>query len=238
MLSLTDHVLATLIAAVATFVQGSVGFGSALIAAPLLALIDPRLVPAPVILVSFVLAVLMAHRERAAVDIRGVGWALLGRVPGTLTALALLHWMPREVFPWIFSALILVAVALSLTGAHVTVTRRTQMLAGAASGVMGTMTSVGGPPMALLYQHAKGETLRGTLSGFFMFSTTMSIVGLTAIGLLGWPEVQAAITLLPGCLVGFVLSSRTRDLLDRRHTRHAVLLLSAAAALALIAKQL
>jgi uncharacterized membrane protein YfcA len=237
-LSPTDHLIAALITAVATFVQGSVGFGSALIAAPLLVLIDPMLVPAPLILMNFCIAVPIAYRERDAVDIRGVGWALAGRVPGTLAALAMLRSMPREMFPWIFSALILLAVALSITGKRVAVTTRTQATAGFASGVMGTLTSVGGPPVALLYQHAHAATLRGTLSGFFIFSTTMSSVGLWAIGLLGWREVLAAAWLLPGCFVGFVLSSRTRNLLNRRHTRRAVLLLSTTAALALIAKQL
>ena len=54
--------------------------------------------------------------------------------------------------------------------------RRNVVLAGATSGLLGTATSIGGPPMALVWQRNSGARLRGTMSGFFLIGSVMSIV--------------------------------------------------------------
>ncbi len=64
-------------------VQGSVGFGLNLLAAPLLVLIDARLVPGPVLVAAIALVAVMSWRERHAIDFGGLRWALLGRLAGT-----------------------------------------------------------------------------------------------------------------------------------------------------------
>ena len=56
------------------------------------------------------------------------------------------------------------------------------MLAGATSGVLGTATAIGGPPMALVWQRKSGARLRGTMSGFFLVGSVMSIAALAATG--------------------------------------------------------
>ena len=56
------------------------------------------------------------------------------------------------------------------------------MLAGATSGVLGTATSIGGPPMALVWQRSTGARLRGTMSGFFLIGSVMSIGVLALTG--------------------------------------------------------
>ena len=47
--------------------------------------------------------------------------------------------------------------------------------AGAVSGVMGTATSIGGAPMALIWQGHQGRRLRGTMSAFFMVGSAISV---------------------------------------------------------------
>ena len=69
---------------VGAVLQGTIGFGSMLLAAPILVLIDPRFAPGPVLLNGLALSIVMAVRERAHIDLRGVGWILGGRIPGTL----------------------------------------------------------------------------------------------------------------------------------------------------------
>ena len=56
----------------AACIQGAIGFGMALIAAPLLVLIEPDPVPGPLISSSLVLVSLIALRDRAHVDFRTV----------------------------------------------------------------------------------------------------------------------------------------------------------------------
>ena len=55
------------------------------------------------------------------------------------------------------------------------------MGAGALSGFMGTIVSIGGPPIALLYQNESGPSLRGTLSAFFVVGVALAIIGLCAV---------------------------------------------------------
>jgi hypothetical protein len=53
----------------------------------------------------------------------------------------------------------------------------------AIAGVMGTATSIGGPPMALVWQGHQGSRLRGTMSAFFMIGSAVSLVSLGVAGL-------------------------------------------------------
>jgi len=82
-LSATMLVVATLVMAVGAAIQAAVGLGLALFVVPLLALIDTRLVPGPMLLASIALAVMMAYRDRAAIDCRKLGLSLIGLCVGT-----------------------------------------------------------------------------------------------------------------------------------------------------------
>jgi hypothetical protein len=175
-------------------------------------------------------------RERAGIDVRGVGWALAGRVPGTALGVLALLWAPPRQLATLFAGLVLCAVALTASGLRVAPTRANLVGAGIASGVMGTMTSIGGPPVALVYQHAEGAALRGTLGAYFTLSGLISLAGLGLAGLLGARELSAALTLVPGTLVGFFASRWTRPALDRAGTRPAVLALAALAATGVLVK--
>src|SRR4029434_11170594 len=76
--------------ALGALVQGAGGLGMALVAAPLLVLIRPELVPGPLLVNGLALTLLVARRERDSIDLLGVKWARVGRVPGVaLGALAL-----------------------------------------------------------------------------------------------------------------------------------------------------
>ncbi len=218
--------------------QGAVGFGFAIVAAPLLMLIDARLVPGPLVFAALLLVVLTALRDRRSADFAGVGWILVGRLPGTAAGAAAISAIPAALLPLPLGALVLFAVALSASGLRVRPTRGALVSAGAASGFMGTVTSVGGPPLALVYQDAPGARLRGTLAGNFVIGASLSLVALFLVGRFGGTELRLALVLLPGTLLGFAASSRLARLLDRGYTRPAVLGVSAAAAVSVIARQL
>jgi uncharacterized membrane protein YfcA len=207
--------------------QGAVGFGYALVAAPVLVLIDPSLVPGPLLFCGLVLTALMSYRERQAMDVSGLKWGILGRLPGTLVAVVVLTNVPKKELTLVLGALVLFATALSASGLHISPTMWTLLSAGALSGFMGTTASIGGPPIALLYQNAPGTRLRSTLSGYFALGTTISLLALAAVGRFGRDEFWSALVLLPGVLIGFALSARALQLFDRGYTRAAVLTVSA-----------
>jgi uncharacterized membrane protein YfcA len=227
-------VLAGLAVALGALVQGTVGFGLALVAAPFLALIDPTLVPVPLMLVSGVHAVLALIREHAHTDWAGVGWALLGRLPGIALGALAVATLPRRGFLALVAVTVLACVALSATRWRPRPTVPALLTGGLASGVGGTAASIGGPPVALLYQDQHGARVRATMAAYFTAGTVLSFVGLLLAGQVSVDGLGEAAALLPFMAAGFLLSSPARRLLDHGWTRPTVLAVSAAAALVLL----
>ena len=162
----------------------------------------------------------------------------MGRIAATVPAALLVAALPRATFDALFAGLVFVAVALAVRAPRVEPTRPLTVAAGALSGFMGTMASIGGPPMALLYQHADGPRIRGSLSGFFVVGTAMSLVALAAVGQFGNHELRLTSTLIPGVALGIATSRIVSPWLDRGRTRPLVLILSFAAALAVLGRAL
>jgi hypothetical protein len=75
---------AGLVVALGALVQGAVGYGMALVAAPLLALFAPALVPVPLILLTTVHAVLAVARDGRHTDWPGVAIAALAAASAVL----------------------------------------------------------------------------------------------------------------------------------------------------------
>ena len=218
-------------------IQGSVGIGLAIVSAPVLILIDPRFIPGPLLCAALALTALMVYRDRQAVDLSGLQWALLGRLIGTAAGLMALTLISTDRLTLTFGLLVLLSVAISLSGIHMRPTRSTLIGAGSLSGFMGTTSSIGGPPMALIYQHAPGARIRGTLAGFFIVGVSISLVALAAIGRLGRTEFTLALILLPGIVTGFAISSRTARVFDRGYTQPAVLTVAGIMGLIVVLRQ-
>jgi uncharacterized protein len=228
--------LAGLVVLVGATVQGFVGFGLGLFAAPLLALLDPTLVPVPLLLVATVTSVLSVLREHRHTDWRGVGWMVLGRVPGTFVGLAAVLLLSARWFGILVGLSVLACVALSLVSWHPRPTRPTLLLAGAVSGATATSATIGGPPVAIVYQHSEGPRVRATLGAFFVLGAAMSVAALASAGRVGLAELRTAGLLVPFLLVGFALSGPARRWVDVRWLRPLLLGVSSAGAVLLIAQ--
>lgn len=226
----------SLAVAFSAWIQGSVGFGYALLSAPLLALVAPELVPGPVMVSSFVLSAASGYRERQHIDRRGVGLGIAGRAPGSLVGAFALAWLPPPTMTLVFGAVVLLAVVMSISGWRVTRTAPTLVATGVLSGVMGTLTSIGGPPFALVYQDADGPTLRATLNTYFAFGNLTSIAALALAQRFGSAELARGTLLMPATLVGLLLSNATRRWIDRGRTRGAVLAVATLSALGVLLK--
>jgi hypothetical protein len=231
-------VAAAAIVFVGSVLQGSIGFGLGLLAAPLLLLVDARLVPGPLLVTSGVLTILLTHRERHGIVLGDLKWALSGRVAGTAVAVAVLAALPPSGLELTFAAIIMLGVALSASGWHLPPRPGTLVGAGVLSGFMGTISTIGGPPLALIYQHESGPRIRGTLSAYFVVGVSISLVGLGLAGLFGVAQAALALLLIPAALAGFLASRHTARWLDRGYVRPVLLVVSAAAAAAIIARRL
>ena len=223
---------------VGALLQGTIGFGANLFAAPLLVLIDPDLVPAPVIVAAVAMNVLVVRRDRHPGAWQEMRPAIAGQVAGAVAGAALLAALPTDRLAVLFAVVILVGVALSATGRHPRRTPATLATGGTAAGFMGTTTGIGGPPIALVLQDLGGVALRGSLARFFLTGAGVSLAALAVVGRLGWAELGAGLLLMPGVVAGIRLSSWVAPRVDHGHVRVAVLTLSAVSALVALARAL
>jgi uncharacterized protein len=223
--------------AVAACVQGAVGFGLSLLAVPILLLVDPTLVPVPLIVASLTINLGSSYRNRGGID-GAVRWALLGSVPGAVLGAYAIAILPQRPLAITLGVLTLAAVAVSASGLEVAPTTGSLLAAGVISGFTGTASSIGGPPVALMYQRAHGSIVRGTLAIYFLVGSMLSLAALTLFGKLGAHELAESALLAPFILLGFACSRPAANLLDRGRTREAVLIVSAVSAVVLIANQL
>ncbi len=233
-----EFVAVSLVVAAGSIVQGSIGFGLGLIGAPLLMLIDPRLVPAPLLCSAAVLTVLLTYREWKGITFGDLRWALSGYILGIVGAAIVLVTLATQSIGLVSGGLILLGVALTAAGLPLDPRPGILVGAGALSGFMGTTVSIGGPPIGLVYQRVAGPRIRGTLSAYFLVGIVLSLIGLGIVGRFGRAEAVLGLALVPGVLLGFALSHRTARWLDRGRTRTGVLVISAAAALVVILKHL
>jgi uncharacterized membrane protein YfcA len=229
-----DAVLAMLVTAAASAVQASVGFGAALLAAPALALIHPAFVPGPMLVSNLLLTVFVARREWSEADFSGLKFVISGRLIGTLAAAGLLARLSQRFFDACFAAVVLVGVAMSIRSGDVLRSKRNLLLTGVASGLMGTISSIGGPPVALAYQAVTPAVFRSTLGIHFLVGGAMSFFAIWAVGRFSSTETILTAILLPPALLGYWLSRFAIGWVDARHVRVAVLALSAAGALAVL----
>jgi hypothetical protein len=180
----------------------------------------------------------MAVREREAIDFRGVGWALVGRVPGTFLGALAVALMSKREAALVVAILVLGTVVLIASRLRIERTRRALLGAGVMSGFISTISSIGGPAFAVLYQDDTGARMRSTLSSFFLVGLVFSIGALACFGRFGASELQSSLLMLPGVLAGFLLSPRVARAIDRGRTRSVVLVVSAIAGLLVLAQAL
>lgn len=222
-----DGLLAALLIFVGSFVQSSIGFGLAIVAAPLLFMISPSYVPAPICLVALFISVLNAFKHRDSVEVGGLKIALLGRIPGSFAGAALLVLVSHQLLSLWLGLLVLMAVFLSLLPFRLEPTPIRMGIAGFFSGLFGTSSGIGGPPMALLLQHQGANQLRGNLSAFFVISSFISLLIQIPVGFFTLHHLWITIPLLPASWFGYRLALLTTQSVSKEKIRMGALCLCA-----------
>ena len=226
-------VLAVAVAAGAV-IQGSIGFGYALIAVPAMVLLLPWAVPVTPLFLALPMTLLMSAREWRSIDLGGFALITAGRLFGTVAGVVLLVLTPKGYLSVLTGLLILTAALGSFLKPTFEVNKRTRLAGGVASGVVGSVAALGGTPLALVYQDRSGVGLRSTLAISFVVGIAMSLVGLGLAGQVEGRQVILALHLLPCMLVGLWVSRWVVERLDERWLRPAVLTFAAAAGLVII----
>jgi len=223
---------------VAAVVQGTMGMGFGQVAASGLIWIEPAMVPTAVIVMGFCVASASAAKEFKLIDPKQLYPALTGRVLGTVASVPLIAWVGSEdQFALLFGVLVLVGIGVSLASVSPALSERTLLIGGTASGLMGTITSIGAPPMGLLYQDQTASEVRSTLNAFFAIGSVASLIALWYSGMFGLEHLTSAVILAPGFLAGVYVSKWLSAFVDRRY-KALILLFCGASAAALIGKSL
>ena len=136
------------------------------------------------------------------------------------------------------SVMVLASVLLTIKAVQVPVSRVSLVTVGFVSGVTGTTTSIGGPPMALLYQHRDPVQIRSTLAVYFVFGAGFSLVGLAFAGSLDHQTLLLGLLMAPFLVLGFVGSRLLHRVVAAHHIRGGVLLVCGTSAAVLLAKSL
>ncbi|QRF58506.1 sulfite exporter TauE/SafE family protein [Variovorax paradoxus] len=229
-------VLMSLAVLVAAFVQGATGVGFALIAAPVIGLVRPELLPVCVLVLMLPLNLYVAWRERGAIDGTGARWITGGRVAGTAGGLWVLAALSAGQLSLFVGASTVVAALVTLLMPAFSPGRGAFVGAGLVTGITETATGIGGPPLALVYQHQPAPTMRSTIALCFLLGELVSLAVLLATGRVGLPQLQAAALLLPALVVGAVLSRLVHRRVNGRLLRIFVQLFAIVSGLVLLVK--
>ncbi len=219
-------------------VQGTIGLGLGLVAAPVAALVMPEAVPELLLWLAAAMAAATLAHEHRGVDWRGLVWAVPARVLGTVVGVMVVATLSAREIGIAVALMVLVAVALTARTVMLPVNRATLPVAGFVSGVTGTATSIGGPPLALLYQHRPPTVVRPTLAAYFVIGACLSLVGLGVGGQLEARYLWLSLALSPSLLVGFAVAVPLRERLPVAAVRRAILAVCALSAAALLVRSL
>lgn len=223
---------------VGSFVQASVGLGLGMLGAPLIALVDPSLVPTMLLLLVVPLSGAVVLADWRHIDWRVIGWALPARLPGTFLGVWLATAVGARGLGLLVAAMVLASVWFAFHTVEVRQTPLTLFAAGLAAGTTGTAVAVGGPPMAIVTAHRPPREVRVTLSLFFVVGSVFSVAVFAWEGALPQASLVLGLLYLPLVALAYPLGSWANRRVPRETFRRGVLVLCAVSALGLLVKSL
>lgn len=235
-MSLSLFAILAVVVFLSAFIQGALGIGFALIVAPVASILMPELLPVVLLILMLPLNAHVAWRERASIDWPGVKWITVGRFFGTFAGLWLLTALTAQQLDIAVGWSTVIAAGLALLAPPFSPTRPASLGVGLFTGVTETATGIGGPPLALLYQHSSGPVLRATVALCFLVGEVLSLVVLAAAGSITSNQLLVAIYLMPAVIVGGALSKLVHGRLSGKGMRLGVLIFALLSGAYLIVK--
>lgn len=240
MLGIDPLILAVLVLTVmvGAIVQSVAGLGLGLVAAPIITLLEPRLMPVSLLVLGAFLPLITLLREHDEIDWRGLAWSLPSRLPGTWLGVVLLGVLTERTIGIVVAVVVLFGVALTAGQPLVPKTVMTLVAAGFVSGITSTTSAIGGPPVALVYQSRPAREIRTTLAVYFVVGAVISLTGLALGQRVSGGDLAIGLALVPALLIGSWVGGRLLGLVDGTRMRTAVLGVCVASALVLLLRSL
>ena len=212
-------------------VEAATGYGSAVVALPVLDLAFPSHMPALLILLGPPLVLLMAGVERRHIDVPAVAGVSSGLVLGSLAAIPVLDLMSGRSLRLLFGCATLVALVVMTTlRGGVARTAPRSFAAGTVSGFMGTATGIAGPPLAVVFARDHGAAVRATLGVIYTVGAAFSIGALLLARRIDLADLWLAVLLTTPVVAGFAAGRLVLRRVSARFLRAVVLAVVAASA--------
>jgi uncharacterized membrane protein YfcA len=221
---------------IASFIQGSTGVGFALLVAPVLGILAPTMLPVAVLVLMLPLNFYIAFRERAALDFRSGGWITAGRMVGTFGGLWVLAVLSASHLNLLIGISTIAAAVATLAMPVFKPSASVFVAAGLITGVTETATGIGGPPLALVYQHHPVAVMRSTIALCFLIGELFSLAFLWHAGRIGSEQLLGAAQLAPALVIGAVLSRLVHKRVNSRGLRIFVMSFSIVSGLVLLVR--
>ena len=203
----TVEILAVLF--LATLIRSALGFGEALVAVPLLALVLPVQVAAPLaVLVSITVALLVVIQDWRNVHVRSAGWLVLSTLFGIPVGLLVLKTVSEAVIKTILGAFIIAFAVYSLTGRKPELHNdRLAPLFGFTAGILGGAYGMNGPPLVVygVLRRWQPVQFRATLQGYFLIASIAGMAGYAFTGLWTRAVSNYFLLALPPALIAIFL---------------------------------
>jgi uncharacterized protein len=209
----------------ATLIRSALGFGEALVAVPLLALVIPVEVAAPLaVLVSVTVAGIVLVQDWHQVHFRSAWRLVLATVFGIPVGLLLLMAVAESVVKAILAVVILTFSTYCLARRRPVelTTDRPAWVFGFGAGILGGAYGMNGPPLVVYgtLRSWSPEHFRATLQAYFLPASLLGLCGYWWAGLLVPAVTRYFLLSLPPALVATMLG---RVLNRRLHARTFVL---------------
>jgi uncharacterized membrane protein YfcA len=216
---LTEAELAGIIgiAFLAAGCQSLTGFGSALVAVPLLSLyLDAKLAVVISTFLSTIVSTPLIFQVRRQLHIMKVMPLAIGGVVGVPVGVVILKLVDADVLKILVGAVVILASALLFLAPRLTFGGRNTLsglVTGALSGLLRASTSMAGPPVVLytLSHENDIEEFRSTVLGVFLVTGILALPGLIIADLVSRDAVIAALVALPGMAAGLLVGTRLRS---------------------------
>jgi uncharacterized membrane protein YfcA len=181
-------VLVPLILFLATIIRSSFGFGEALVAVPLLALVTPVEIAVPVaVLASITVALIAVVQDWHLIHFRDASRLVLSTIVGIPIGLWLLKVVPEPVIKGVLAVIIIAFSTYSLLSSRQQElkTDRSAWLFGFTAGILGGAYGVNGPPLVIYgsLRRWSPQQFRATLQGYFLPASALGMCGFWIAGI-------------------------------------------------------
>lgn len=196
----------------ATLVHAGLGFGTALVAMPLLTFVLGLATATPLVaLVGLTTIAVLFWRTRQHVDLRATWQLLLASAVGIPLGLLLIRFAPDRGVRATLGVVLVAFSVYNLTRPALPSLRGRLWVVpfGLAAGVLGGAYNTNGPPVVFYgaLRHWPADRFRATLQGYFLPAAVLICGGHALAGLWSWRVFQLYALSLPALLLGLLVGA-------------------------------